>query len=97
MVEVGDGDLCGSNDARVNDVLETTEVPENGHAGFRASLPEKAARLIAQLKCINTNAHSMGNKQEDLEAMVQPENNDVVSIRETLWDESHNWSVAMDG
>jgi len=32
-VEVGDGDPCGSKDTRVIEVLETTEVPENGHTG----------------------------------------------------------------
>lgn len=97
LVEVGDGDLCGSKDARVNDVLETTEIPENGHARIRVCLPEKAARLIAQLKCIKTNAHHMGNKQEKLEAIAQPENYDIVSIKDTLWDKSLNWSAAMDG
>ena len=28
-------------------------------------------RREAQLKCVYTNAHSMGNKQEELEAIVQ--------------------------
>ncbi|KAK4807164.1 hypothetical protein QYF61_024284 [Mycteria americana] len=40
---------------------------------------------MAQLKCIYTNAHSMGNKQEELEAIVQPENYDIVAIMETWW------------
>ncbi|GAB0197903.1 mitochondrial enolase superfamily member 1 [Grus japonensis] len=40
-------------------------------------------RSVAQLKCIYTNAHSMGNKQEDLEAIVQQENYDTVTITET--------------
>ena len=52
---------------------------------------------IAQLKCIYTNACSMGNKQEELEAIVQQENYDIVAIMETWWDGSHNWSAAMDG
>ena len=42
-VEAGDGDPCGSKDARAMDVLETTEVPENGHVGTRASSPKKVA------------------------------------------------------
>ena len=96
-VEVGDGDPCGSKDARVIDVLETTEAPENSHIGIRASPPKKVAGSIAQLKCIYTNAHSMGNKQEELEAIVQLENYDIVAITETWWDDSHNWSAAMDG
>ncbi|GAB0203330.1 hypothetical protein GRJ2_002798600 [Grus japonensis] len=39
----------------------------------------------------------MGNKQEELEAIVQLENYDIVAITETQWDDSHNWSAAMDG
>ncbi|GAB0204069.1 mitochondrial enolase superfamily member 1 [Grus japonensis] len=46
---------------------------------------------VAQLKCIYTNAHSMGNKQEELEAIVQQENYDIVAIRETRW-----WLVTSD-
>ncbi|GAB0208671.1 hypothetical protein GRJ2_003332800 [Grus japonensis] len=52
---------------------------------------------VAQLKCIYTNAHSMGNKQEHLETIVQQENYDIVAVTETWWDDSHNWSAAMDG
>ncbi|KAK4823371.1 hypothetical protein QYF61_001719 [Mycteria americana] len=55
------------------------------------------AGSITQLKCIYINAHSTGNKQEDLEAIVQQENYDIVAITETWWDDSHNWSAAMDG
>ncbi|GAB0182992.1 mitochondrial enolase superfamily member 1 [Grus japonensis] len=86
-VEVGDGDPCGSKDARVIDVLETMEVPENGHIGIRASLPKKVAGSVAQLKCTYTNVHSMGNKQEELEAIVQWENYDIVAITETSFPE----------
>ena len=96
-VEAGDGDPCGSKDARVIDVLDTAEVPENGQVGIRASPPKKVAGSIAPLKCIYTNARSMGNKQEELEAIVQQENCDIVAITETWWDDSHNWSAAMDG
>jgi len=39
----------------------------------------------------------MGDKWEELEAIVQLENCDIVAIMETWWDESHNWSAAMDG
>ncbi|KAJ7411268.1 adaptin ear-binding coat-associated protein 1 [Pitangus sulphuratus] len=44
-----------------------------------------------------TNARSMGNKQEELEAIVQQESYDVVAIIEKWWDDSHDWSAAMDG
>ncbi|KAK4813674.1 LOW QUALITY PROTEIN: hypothetical protein QYF61_017641 [Mycteria americana] len=39
----------------------------------------------------------MGNKQEELEAIVHQENYDMVAIMETWWDDLHNWSVAIDG
>ena len=38
----------------------------------------------------------MGNKQ-DLEATMLLESYDLVAITETWWDESHNWSMAIDG
>ena len=37
----------------------------------------------AQLRCVYTNARSMGNKQEELEAIVQQANYDLVAITET--------------
>lgn len=39
---------------------------------------------IAQLKCIHTNAHSMGNKQEELETSVQWESLEIVAITECV-------------
>ena len=56
-----------------------------------------AMKSIARLKWIYTNACSMGNKQEELEAIVQRDSYDLVSITETGWDDPHDWSVAMDG
>jgi len=53
--------------------------------------------LIAQLKCIYTSAGSMGNKQEELEDIVQQDSYDLVVIIEMWWDDSHDWSAAMDG
>ena len=52
---------------------------------------------MTQLKCIYTNARSMGNKQEELEVTVQQANYDLVAITETWWDNSHDWSAVMDG
>ncbi|KAJ7398422.1 mitochondrial fission process protein 1 [Pitangus sulphuratus] len=52
---------------------------------------------MAQLKCMYTNACSMNSKQEEQEAIVQQENYDVVTNMEMMWDDSHDWSAAMDG
>jgi len=49
------------------------------------------------MKCLYTNAHSMGSKQEELEATVLLESYDLVAITETRWDESHDWIVAING
>lgn len=68
-----DGDPRGSKDAGGIEVLEITEVCENGHAGLRASTPKKAVAAIAQMKCISTSACSMGNKQEEQEVIMQQE------------------------
>jgi len=79
--------------------LKTTETPENRPIGVRASAPKKVAGPVAHLKCVCTNAHSMGNKKEELEVIMQLENYGIVAITETWWDESHNWSgmsIAID-
>jgi len=39
----------------------------------------------------------MGNKQEELEAIVQQDTYDLFTITETWWDDSHDWSAAVDG
>jgi len=49
------------------------------------------------MKCIYTDALNMGNKQEELEAVAQQENYDIVAIMETWWDDLHNWIAAIDG
>ncbi|OWK54263.1 hypothetical protein RLOC_00003146 [Lonchura striata] len=59
--------------------------------------PELEEKSVAQLRCTYTNARTMGNKQEELEAMVQQQNHDVVAITETWWDDSHSWRTALDG
>jgi len=54
-------------------------------------------RLTAQLKCVYTNARSMGNKQEELEAIIQQDGYNLVAITDTWWDNSHDWHAVMDG
>ncbi|PKU29698.1 adaptin ear-binding coat-associated protein 1 [Limosa lapponica baueri] len=71
--------------------------PGNGQVKVRPSCTKKVVGPVAQLKCFYTNARSMGNKQEELEATVQQESYDVVTITEMWWDDSHDWSAAMDG
>lgn len=59
------------------------ETLEYGHIRIKAYTLEKVVKSIAQLKCIYTNAHSIGNNQEELEATVEWENCDTLAITET--------------
>lgn len=46
-------------------------------------MPDLWVKTIAQLKCIDTNACGMDNKQEELEIIVQKESCDIVTLTET--------------
>lgn len=89
--EIRDGDPCGSKNIRVIDVLETMQEPGNGHVEITASLPKKVMGSVAQLKYIYMNAHSMSDKQEELEAIAHQDSYDTFAIMET-----HNWRAALD-
>ncbi|KAK4830595.1 hypothetical protein QYF61_012021 [Mycteria americana] len=65
--------------------------------GIKGCSSKKVTRPTAQLKCLYTNAGSMGNKHEELEATVLLESYDLVAITESWWDESHDWSAAING
>ena len=75
--------FCRKN-TRVGVRLVTTERPEYGQEGIRATATQKEDHL----RCFYTNGHSMGNKQKDLEAIVRSESYDVVAITETWWNDS---------
>ena len=49
----------------------------------RGTMLELGVRQMTQVKYIYTNAFSRGNKQEELEAIVQQGNYDLVAITET--------------
>lgn len=48
------------------------------------------------MKCISTNACSMGNKQGELEAIVHQENCGTAAIAETWWDVLRDWSASIN-
>jgi len=52
--------------------------------------PERGWDQKPSWKCVYTSAHIKGNKQEEMGAIVQQENYDIVAITETWWDDSHN-------
>jgi len=53
--------------------------------------------LTAQLKCVYTDTRTMGNKQEELETIIQQDDYDLVTITETWWDNLHDWHAVMGG
>jgi len=63
----------------------------------RCGMPVSGLSWTAQLKCIYTNARSMGNKQEELEAIIQQDGYDLVAITEMWWDNSHDWNAVRNG
>ena len=50
--------------------LQEEEGEKNCHKGIWEGSSKKVTQLIAQLKCLYTNACSAGNKQEEKEAMM---------------------------
>ena len=73
--------------------ISTAKTQYRGHEGIRATDTQEEV----QLRCLYTNARSMGNKQEELDVIVQSERNYKVAITETWWNGSHSWSAVMDG
>jgi len=65
--------------------------------GIKGCSSKKVTRPTAQMKCLYTDAHSMGNKQEELEATMLLESYDFVATTETWWNRSHDWSGAIRG
>ena len=95
---MGEGGVLGDREVRGNAVTlgGGKGKPQTCPGGIREGSSEKAMRPIAKLKCLYTNAHSMGNKQEELEAVVQLGKYDLIAIMETWWDESHNWNLLIE-
>lgn len=44
-----------------------------------------------------TDACSLWSKHQELELHDQAESYDIIGITETLWDNSHDWMITMDG
>ncbi|KAK4817941.1 hypothetical protein QYF61_002785 [Mycteria americana] len=58
---------------------------------------KKVTQPTAQLKPLYSSAHSMGNKQEELEATMLLESYKLVAVTETWWDKSPDCSSAING
>ena len=103
MPEEGDLNLShsyqfdASASSRCPEPGEESEVsgraPEEQHKGIPATPASKSASLGAQLKCLYANAHSMGNKEEELETFTCLQGYELIGITEMWWDGSYGWSV----
>jgi len=69
----------------------------HGHGRSSCTPPGKTACLSSSLKCLYTNACSMGNKQEELEICLWSKGHNLIAVTETWWDSSHDWHAVMDG
>ena len=85
---VGEGGVLGDREARGNTVTVGggKGKPQTCPGGIREGSSEKAVRPMAKLKRLYINVCSMGNKQEELETVVQLGKYELMAIMETWWD-----------
>ena len=82
---IGEGGVLGDREACGNAVTlgggkgKSQTCP----GSIREGSTEKATRPIAKVKCLYTNACSMGNKQGELETEAQLGKYDLIAIMET--------------
>ena len=94
---LGEEGVVGDREVRGNTVtLGDKGKPRSCPRGIREGSSENATRPIAKLKCLYTNVHSIGNKQEELETVVQLGKYDLIDITGTWWDESHDWNTLIE-
>ena len=95
---MGEGGVLGDREAHGNAVTlgGGKGKPQTCPGGSREGSTDTAMRMIAKLKCLYTNACSMGIKQEELETVEQLEKYDLIAIMETWWDESHSWNTLIE-
>lgn len=88
-----------SKEDGVVDRLALVEQHSSIDEDWEASHPSrvKSACSAHSLKCLYTNARSVGNKQVELEIHDQTGDYDLVAITEIWWDRPHDWNVVMDG
>lgn len=74
------------------------EMPARYHDGEILQSPSREPTCWgASLKCLYTNACSMGNKHDEIQICVQLQGYKLAGIAETWWDGSHDSSVRMKG
>lgn len=82
--------LCILWSSDIHPVVSDSLLSKNSSRHLTSTVTTQASKL--QLKCLYTNASSMGNKQE-LKTVMQLEKYDLIAIIEMQWEESHNWNT----
>jgi len=90
-------DKCSSVTSQAEKQKTNNLKAGHGHGSSSYTPPAKPACSSSSLKCLYTNAHSMGNKQEELEICVWSQGHNLIAITETWWDSSHDWNAVIDG
>lgn len=65
----------------------------------RTKNPRRVSTLgstIKGLKYLYTNAHTIGDKQGELEILVCEGKYEIVPIAETWWDTTHDWNTQLE-
>jgi len=88
----------GSTGITTSILHESKEVPTGNHYGEIPKTPSgKSPCCGASLKCLYFNAHSVGNRHDELEICVWLQGYTLIGTTETWWDGSCGWSVATEG
>lgn len=83
---MGEGDVSLSDRSKPGNTItlrSNRKIPVNCLKRIRVPL-KGVKRPIVHLRVFCNSAHSMGNKQKELETMLQIENCDLISVRE-MW------------
>uniref|UniRef100_A0A670IGU3 Reverse transcriptase domain-containing protein n=1 Tax=Podarcis muralis TaxID=64176 RepID=A0A670IGU3_PODMU len=104
LTNVGEGDsapegrsLSIDEDDHPNVIDQMEQTARRPSGGRKKTLNKRHGGMINGLQCLYTNAQSMGNKQDELELLVQQTKYDIIVITETWWDKSHDWNVIIEG
>lgn len=72
------------------------KVCEKGPQGKVTHFYSEAGHAEAYLRCLDINAQSLANKQEELEVYAQSESSDVIRITKIKWQSIHDWNSVME-
>lgn len=74
---------------------EERSVGENLKSSTKEHQP--VSQFLAQLQFLNTNAWSIGNKEGELEVLVQSQGQDILGLSEMWWVGSQVWNAETNG